>query len=122
MPTTPTRIRSRKTVAPGVRANFSPVVQKPIGYESNSNPSDSYVSIDNADSPYAASSGDYIIVDMSAGNVTVTLPASGRVSVSRDGAANTLTLSGTVNGEVNPEILFDGSCASMAYITEWRYV
>jgi len=81
-----------------------------------------YIVIDATDSPYTAANNDYILCDMSLGNVNVTLPASGRLHVSRDGVPNTLTLIGTVNGTINPTIAFSGSCASMAYITGWRYV
>lgn len=84
-----------------------------------------YIEIDNADSPYTGANNDYILVDMDAGPVDVVMPTSGRLSVSRKhitGGANALTLIGTINGEVDPEILFDGSCATMAYIAEWRYV
>lgn len=81
-----------------------------------------FVVVTNAESPYAAANNDYILADMSSGDVTITLPSSGRLSVARDGVLNTLTLTGMVNGDVNPEILFDGSTASMAFITEWRYV
>ena len=96
-----------------------------ITNESNSSATNNapvFVSIDNTTSPYAASDNEYILVDMTAGDVDVTLPASGRLWVSRDGATNTLTLIGTVNGTVNPTINFDKSTATMAYITEWRYV
>ena len=110
---------------PGIRARFSPVVQKPLGYQpadSSANPPRLFTSIDNSDSPYQATDGQYIIVDMSSGDVSVTVPSSGFFSVSRDGALNTLTLSGTISGTLNPTINFDKSTATMAYITEWRYV
>mgnify|MGYP005997792905 CR=1 FL=1 len=110
---------------PGVRANFSPVVQKPLGYKPadvSTNPPRLFTSIDNSDSPYQASDGQYLTVDMSAGDVSVKVPASGFFSVSRDGALNTLTLTGTISGTVNPTINFDKSTATMAYTTEWRYV
>ncbi len=85
----------------------------------------SFKEIGSGVSPYPAIDGDFLLVDMDAGDVDIVLPSSGKVSVSRKhttGSANALTLIGTVNGEVDPEILFDGSCATMAYITEWRYV
>lgn len=83
----------------------------------------SFVVIDSADSPFAASNNDYILADMSSGDVTITLPASGRLSVSRSGSSNTLTLTGTINGVANPTIISDGDSPSIAFIgTEWRYV
>ena len=73
-------------------------------------------------SPYTASSGQRILCDMSGGSITIVLPSSGALAVSRKGASNTLTLQGTVNGDVDPTILYDGSTASLAYFgTEWRY-
>jgi len=84
-----------------------------------------YIVITSDDSPYTAANNDYILCDMDAGPVDVVMPTSGRLSVSRKhitGGANALTLIGTINGEVDPEILFDGSCATMAHIAEWRYV
>ena len=81
-----------------------------------------FLSISASDSPYQASSGECILADMSSGDINVLVPTSGSFCVSRKGEPNSLTIVGTVNGEVNPEILFDGSTASMSYITEWRYV
>lgn len=82
-----------------------------------------YVSKDNSDSPYSASDMEYVLADMSAGDLTIVLPSSGRVWVSRKGASNTLTIQGTVNGTVDPTINFDGTAVAMAYIsTEWRFV
>ena len=74
------------------------------------------------DSPYYAKDGEYILCDMSAGDITVVLPPEGKLWVSRKGASNTLTLQGTVSGTVDPTINYDGSTAALAYITEWRYV
>tara|TARA_R110000803_G_C11760239_1_gene293816 strand:+ start:93 stop:482 length:390 start_codon:yes stop_codon:yes gene_type:complete len=82
----------------------------------------SYNVITTSDSPYAAVDNEYILCTMD-GNITITLPASGRIHVSRSGASNTLTLTGTVNGGTNPILLGDGSSVSLAYIgTEFRYV
>lgn len=82
-----------------------------------------YVVITNAESPYAASNNDYILCDMSTGNIDVTLPASGRLHVSREGSTNTLTLIGTVNGVANPTIVATGDAPALAFIgTEFRYV
>lgn len=82
----------------------------------------SYSPITNADSPYQAKKLDYILADMSAGDVTIVLPGSGRVAIHRKGASNTLTITGTVNGTVNPTIVGDGSIMNVAYMTEWRDV
>jgi hypothetical protein len=83
----------------------------------------SFVSITASDSPYAGTDNDYILCDMSGGDIVVQLPASGRLWVSREGGSNTLTLQGTVNGTVNPEIKYSGNAAAIAYIdSEWRYV
>ena len=82
-----------------------------------------YIVIDATDSPYAAANNDYLLADMSVGNVDVTLPALGRLSISRDGASNTLTLVGTVNGVTDPTIVADGDAPALAFIgTEFRYV
>ena len=82
----------------------------------------SYNVITTLDSPYAAVDNEYILCTMD-GNITITLPASGRIHVSRSGASNTLTLTGTVNGAINPTLSGDGSSVSLAYIgTEFRYV
>jgi hypothetical protein len=79
--------------------------------------------VTSADSPVAAANNDYILADMSTGDVTITLPANGRLSVTRSGASNTLTLTGVVNGVTNPTIIGDEDAPSLAYIgTEWRYV
>ncbi len=70
-------------------------------------------SIDNADTPYQAAAGDCLLVAMSSGDVNVLVPVNGGgFCVSRVGAANDLTIVGTVNGNANPKILFDGSTAS----------
>ena len=70
-----------------------------------------------------ARDGDCILADMSSGDVTVVMPDSGEVTVSREGSSNTLTLQGTISGDVNPEILYDNSTAHMKYFGgEWRYV
>lgn len=82
-----------------------------------------FVVKDATDSPYSAVDMDFILADMSAGDLTIVLPSSGRVWVSRSGSSNTLTLQGTVNGVTNPTIVSDGDAPAMAYIgTEWRYV
>ena len=83
-----------------------------------------YKTIDNSSSPYQATGGECILVDMSAGDMDVIVPINGGdFCVSRLGASNTLTIIGTVNGTVDPKILFDGSTASMAKIVDdWRYV
>lgn len=81
-----------------------------------------YIVITSADSPYAAANNDYLLCTMD-GNIVITLPASGRLHVSRSGASNTLTLTGTVNGVVNPTIVADDDAPALAFIgTEWRYV
>lgn len=83
----------------------------------------SYTLIDSTDSPYSASDNDYLLCEMSAGSITVVLPSEGRLHISRDGASNTLTLEGTVQGEIDPTIDNDGDGPSLAFIgTEWRYV
>ena len=82
----------------------------------------SYNVITTLNSPYAAVDNEYILCTMD-GNITITLPASGRIHVSRSGASNTLTLTGTVNGATNPTLSGDGSSVSLVYIgTEFRYV
>ncbi len=81
-----------------------------------------YIAIDATDSPYLAANNDDLLVDMGLGPVDIVFPASGRFSVSRLGSSNDLTLLETVSGDENPLILFDRSTASMAYITEWRWV
>jgi hypothetical protein len=82
-----------------------------------------YVSITSADSPYTASDNDYILADMSLGDIDINFPASGRFAVSRKGEDNDLTLNETVSEEENPLILFDKSTASLAKIdSEWRWV
>lgn len=84
--------------------------------------SPTYSAVTTADSPYLAVDDEYILCTMD-GNITITLPATGRVHVSRSGASNTLTLAGTVNGATNPTLSGDGSSVSLAYIgTEFRYV
>lgn len=105
---------------PGVRANFSPVIHQASGSAAASAPT--YISIDAGDSPYQASNGNCLLVDMSLGDVSVLVPPSGTLCVSRDGEDNDLTLVGTISDKVNPKILYDRSTASMAYITEWRFV
>ena len=82
-----------------------------------------FIVIDNTDSPYQAANNDYILADMSLGDVTVNFPTSGRFSVSRDGADNDLTLNETVSECATPLIRFDKSTATMAKIVnDWRYV
>jgi hypothetical protein len=83
-----------------------------------------FVTISSTDSPYSASSHECITVDMSTGDVTVVPPTNPEFpfSISRDGALNTLTIQGTVNGDVNPEIAFDGTTATLFWNgTEYRY-
>lgn len=81
-----------------------------------------YIAIDATNSPYTAADNDYLLVDMSLGDVDIVFPAFGRFSVSRLGEINVLTLLETVSGDLNPTIDFDRSAATMAFITEWRYV
>jgi hypothetical protein len=82
-----------------------------------------FVTKDNTDSPYSAKNMDYILADMSLGDLDIILPSSGRVFVSRFGGSNTLTLIGTVNGVVDPIIVADGDAPAMVFIgSEWRYV
>jgi hypothetical protein len=80
-----------------------------------------YVSITSADSPYQASDMEYLLCDMSITDIDVLFPAEGRIWVSREGASNTLTMQETINGMVNPLILFDNTARSFAKIGEnWR--
>jgi hypothetical protein len=82
-----------------------------------------YVFITSANSPYTASDNEYILADMSLGDIDINLPTSGRLVVSRKGEDNDLTLNATVSEEENPLILFDKSTASLAKIgNEWRWV
>lgn len=87
-------------------------------------PSDKELSF--SDSPYQALPGQCLLADMDLGSISILVPINGgEFCVSRKhttGSANALTIIGTVNGEVDPEILFNGSTASMRYMTEWRYV
>jgi hypothetical protein len=81
-----------------------------------------YVTITSADSPYQANDMDYILCDMD-GDIDVLVPISGRFWVSRDGASNTLTIVGTINDCVDPEILFDGTSRTFAKIVDdWRVI
>lgn len=82
----------------------------------------SYVSIASANSPYQIIDGQHILADMD-GDIAVTPPASGRFWISRKGASNTLTISGTVNGVSNPTIAFDGTGMAAAFMGgEWRWI
>lgn len=82
-----------------------------------------YRVVTSADSPVTAANNDYILADMSTGDVIIALPADGRLHVSRSGASNTLTLEGTIEGEVDPTIVADGDSPALAFIgTEFRYV
>jgi hypothetical protein len=82
-----------------------------------------YVTKGNADSPYSAVDMDYVTADMDgSGDLIVVLPSTGRVWITRDGSSDTLTLEGTVNGVVDPTILFDGTTVALWHNgTEWRY-
>jgi hypothetical protein len=66
---------------------------------------------------------DYILADMSTGDIVVVLPSEGRVWLTRDGGSNNLTVQGEVNGVTDPSIVGDGDAPAMASIdTVWRYV
>lgn len=78
----------------------------------------SYVEISNSDSPYAATTEQYIVVDMSGGDVTITLPSTGRLYIKREGASNTLTLTGDVDGTTNPTVAGDGTVVRLAYVVD----
>jgi len=81
-----------------------------------------YNVITSADSPYSIANNEYVLADMSTGSITIVLPGAGRHYVSRSGASNTLTLQGTVEGEVNPTVISDGDSPDLAFIgTEYRY-
>lgn len=81
-----------------------------------------YVTKSSADSPYSAANMDYVTADMSSGDLTVVLPSTGRLWVTRDGSSNTLTLQGTVSGATNPTILFNNTTVALFHNgTEWRY-
>lgn len=112
----PRTLKSFEQLFEAVPAELNVIIEATDGLQHQ------FIPISSTDSPYAAANNDFILVDTNSGPVDVIMPPSGRVSVSRDGEPNALTLIGTVNGEVDPEILFDGSCATMAFITEWRYV
>lgn len=82
-----------------------------------------FITIDAAESPYNIADNTYATIDMSAGDVTVVLPASGRIWLTRSGPNNVLTIQGVVNGVTNPVIVSDGDAPALAYIgSEWRYV
>ena len=80
-----------------------------------------YRTIDSNDSPFQASNNDYIMVDMSVSDVDILVPTEGRFFVTREGSSNDLTIVGTVNGVINPKILFDNTARSFAKFDDgWR--
>lgn len=82
-----------------------------------------FTTITSADSPYSASDGEYITANTSSGSITVILPASGTLSISREGTNHKLTIQGTVNGLVNPTIDYSGNAVTLAFITSsWRKI
>lgn len=91
--------------------------------ENNSTPT--YPEVGTGDSPYQLLDNQFITVDMSGGDFVVILPSESSfgVGISREGAENSLTIQGTVNGEVDPEILFDDTGIRLfKNDTEWRYI
>lgn len=80
-----------------------------------------YISITSEDSPYQASDMEYLLCDMSVSDIDVLFPTEGRLWVSREGSSNELTMQETINGSVNPRILFDNTARSFAKINgNWR--
>lgn len=83
-----------------------------------------YEPITSADSPYQIEEGDVLLVDKSGGDVTLLLPTTGswfKFVVKSD--LNTLTVQGTVSGEVDAEFYFEGTGRQAVKVDgEWWWV
>ena len=76
-----------------------------------------FVNIGAGASPYAASSNEYIVCDMSSGDIEIQLPSSAAfpIHVARDGDGNVLSVTGSIAKGSPLYINNDNSCAAFFF-------